>query len=190
MQRSVWREGRIWSAAALLMLGCGSGAERSGSGPANRAPEGLQTTAPATDAGTGPGADTDPIADAATAVGTPQPDQDGNGSLDTADLEAVLIRWESGAAARTEVNDVLALLYWGEQVPEDALLGVLQRHHYGDDWSALVGSLRANTLASYATAADGGTSDGEHSTRDSGLHRRWPSLRTSTTPRSTTRSPS
>jgi len=153
--------------AALLALGCGAGAERSTLGAANPAPEGVQATGSPPDAGNYHGADQ------AVASGTARPDQDGNGILDTADLEEVLVRWESGGAARTEVNDVLAMLYWGEQVSEDALLEVLQRHHYGDDWSALVGSLRANTLASYATAADGGTSDGEHSVRDSGLHQRY-----------------
>ena len=109
----------------------------------------------------------------AVALGLSQPDQDGNGILDVSDLESVLARWESGAALDTEVNDVLALLYWREQVDEQVLLDVLQRHGYGDDWSELlVAAVHANPVASFTAAADGGTAP-EHTVDNSGLHQRY-----------------
>jgi hypothetical protein len=154
------RRGWWWVSCMVGLAACGPGTQRGSPGP-------LGGDLGSGDAGTSPLEDTGQIS-------TTRPDQDGDGLLDPRDLEVVLVRWESGAAYRTEVNDVLGLLYWRERVAEDVLLEVLQRHHYGDDWSALLGELRAQAAARYTTSADGGTdSDSSHSTRDSGLHQKY-----------------
>lgn len=165
MHASRSREGLVCLASVVAALGCGPGA-RSPSNASTTAPSAEGEQLAAADAGTWVVLDS-------VEVSSITPDQDSNGVLDARDLEAVLVRWESGTAVQTEVNDVLALLYWRERLDEEVLLDALQRHHYGEEWSALVGALRAHALAAYTEAADGGTKEPTHSTRDSGLHQKY-----------------
>jgi hypothetical protein len=152
-------------AVLMLGLGCGGGAAPSGTA-------GSGTTAAEAQASDSP----DEVIGPEDSVQRIALDLDGDGQIALSDLQLALDRWTAGQGTETEVNDVLAVLYWDEQVPQDQLLSALEAHGYGNQWPDLsIGLTRRSS--SYTTPGDGGSEDKPdkpaHDTRNSGLHQQY-----------------